>query len=299
MRARFYAALMLASFLLMMLVPVCFADTEKGDQTVENIVITLDRMHNRCCCKWEKPAAAERDEYTAILEAVDEDGTARELLRATAFYHSFQADDYAAYACQENGFPYMMRVRVECCNGNELIAEGVSEPFDPRDLFPEKETLEFGTDIPLEAIRSLSWDSAGMSIEDNWHMGVSHYEDDEYMFYSSKAGEKEIEKKIKKSDWDQITAIIAKGWVKRDYIMDPEMVVLDGGGEGFAVSWEDEEHENWQAYYSYQADEETEEELQKWLAAKDRKSRGGWKLWTLIPAFVIGAAGAVLAIFRK
>lgn len=298
MRTRLFAAFMLTIYLLIMIVPVCYAGTEEGETAMENIDITLNRMHNRCLCSWEKPSAEGNGDYTVIVEAVDESGNAREAIRAQAYYSYFDADHYVAYVCQEEGFPYRMRVRVQYYNGEDLAAEGVSDTFDPREVFPEKEVLEFGKDIPLDSIKYLSWDSAGMSIEANWHMGVSHY-GDEYTFYTTRPGQNEKEKKIKKSDWDQVVAIIAKGKVKRDRIMDPDMVELDGGGEGFAIAWEDDEHENWQTYYSYVADEETAEELQKWLKAKDKTVISGWKLWALIPAFVVAAAGAAVMFFKK
>ena len=275
----------------------CCAETEKEGNEMENIAITLERPNNRCVCKWDKPAAEGEDEYTVILEAVDEKGNAEEVFRTQVYYHLFDADNYAAYACQENGFPYMMRIRVEYYSGGELAAEGTSEQFDPRDLFPEKETLQFGTDIPLDSIKYISWDSAGMSIEANWHLGVSHY-GDEYMFYSSRAGKNDIEKKIKKADWDKVVAIVAEGWMERDYISDPELVIMDGGGEGVAVSWQDEEHENLQTFYSYAADAETEEALQKWLASKEKGIFRNLKFWSfLVPVFA-GGAGAI-AYFLK
>ena len=65
------------------IVPVCYADTEKGDTTMEQLVITLDRMHNRCFAKWEKPSVSGGGEYTAILEAVDESGNEKEAIRTT------------------------------------------------------------------------------------------------------------------------------------------------------------------------------------------------------------------------
>ena len=280
------------------IVPVCYADTEKGDTTMEQLVITLDRMHNRCLAKWEKPSVNGSGEYTAIIESVDESWNAKEAIRTQVYYNSFDADHYVAYACQENGFPYMMRVRVEYYNGDQLVAEGVSDTFDPREVFPEKEVLEFGTDIPLDAIRAFSWDSSGMSIESNWHISVAHYGDD-YVFYSSHPPKGEKEKKMKKSEWDQIVSIIGKGKVERDYIRDPEMIELDGGGEGFAISWNDEEHENWQTYYVYTADAETEEELQKWLEAKEKGGLGSLKFWSVVVPVFLGAVGAVITVLRS
>ena len=293
------AVVMLAVMLLSLqaLVYVCHADTGKEDKKMENITITLERPHNRCVCKWDKPDIEGEDEYTVILEAVDEKGNAEEVLRTEVYYHLFDADNYAAYACQEKGFPYMMRIRVEYYSGGELAAEGISELFDPRELFPEKETLQFGTDIPLDSIKYISWDSAGMSIEANWHLGVSHY-GDEYMFYSSRAGKKDIEKKIKKSDWDQAVAIVAKGWMRRNYISDPELVILDGGGEGVAVSWQAEEHETLQTFYSYAANAETEEALEKWLSSKEKGVFGNLKFWAMLAPVFAGGAGA-LAYFLK
>ena len=300
MRKKIAVVLLLAAILMMLpgFTPVCYADTEKEDNNMENIEITLDRMHNRCYVKWEKPTAEGDGEYTAIVESVDESGNAKEAIRTQVYYNSFDADHYVAYSCQEDGFPYRMRVRIQYYNGEELVAEGVSDTFDPREVFPEKETLEFGTDIPLEAVRAFSWDSSGMSIEMNWHMGVSHY-GDEYTFYSSHPPKGEKEKKMKKSEWDQIVSIIAKGTVKRDYIRDPEMIELDGGGEGFAVSWNDDEHENWQTYYVYVADAETEEELQKWLESKEKGPLGSIKFWSVVVPVFLGAVGAVITVLKN
>ena len=276
---------------------VCYAENGEGDTKMENITVALDTAYGRHNAKWEKPFVAVNNDYVVYVQAVDEDGTAKDLFKTDCYYNIFTADDYVAYVCQEYGFPYLVRLRVECSVDGETVAEGISDTFDPREIYPEKEILKFGTDIPLDAIRAFSWDSAGMSIEANWHIGVSHY-GDEYIFTSSQAGQGEKEKKIKKSDWDEIVSIIAKGYMKRDYIMDPEMVVLDGGGEGFALSWKDNEHENYQSYYSYKADEETEEELQRWLQQKDKTTLKKSRLFILISSIVAAAGGVAVLLFK-
>ena len=86
--------------------------------------------------------------------------------------------------------------------------------------------------------------------------------------------------------------------MKRDYISDPELVILDGGGEGVAVSWQDEEHENLQTFSSYAADAETQEALQMWLASKEKGVFGSLKFWSVLVTVFAGGAGA-LAYFLK
>lgn len=280
-------ALFLLLFSLIGMIPV-FAK-EEGEE-MENLAVELDFSYGRCRCEWEEPAGMEGQfTYNVTLQAVSESGEAGSLISETTYYPSFQADDYIAYACQENGFPYRMRILVEGSADGEKTAEGVSEAFDPRDVFPEKKELVFGTDIPLERICGITWDSFSDEAEGNWSRSVRKFED-EVTFYSSGVGKKDIERKLKDSDWDQLLSILSKGYMERSYVMDPTIQVLDGSGSGIKVDWEDEK-ENVPSYYSFVEDEKVRGELQDWLLKKEKGSFS----W-ILPAAIVILCCLVLAV---
>ncbi len=257
--------------------------------------VELDRSYGRCRVRWEEPAGYEgRLDYRVILLAVSEDGSESPKTVEHSASPFFQADDYIAYICQEEGFPFLMRIRVEGSLDGEKAAEGVSEKFDPRDVFPEKEVLEFGTDIPMETVRSVSLFSSGMAAEDNWDITVSHF-GDEYTLYYSGASVRDSERRLKEKDWEQLMSILKKGNMIRKQVMDPSIEVLDGGSSGIEVSWKDEKSENAPTYYRFNADDSVREELSAWLSSK---SKDGFLKWVLPAAGLLAVLTVIALLIR-
>ena len=257
--------------------------------------VVIDLSYGRCLVRWDEPAGYEgKLDYRVTLLAVSEDGTESPGLSERCEGTAFQADGHVAYTCQEEGFPFRMRIRVEGTLDGEKVAEGVSEAFVPEDVFPKRETLEFGTDIPMAAIRSVSMFSSGMAAEDNWNVTASHY-GDAYTLYSSGASVRDTEFRLKEKDWERLLSILRKGKMVRKYVMDPAIEVLDGGSSRISVSWEDGKSENASEYYRFDADDSVREELSGWLSSKAKAG----PLKRVLPAAGVLAVLAVLALLIR
>ena len=229
-------------------------------------------MYGRARCQWEKPGQYKDREgdYTVIIESVGPDGSTRELAEGSGSYESFETTDYIAWACQENGFPDRMQYRVRAWNDGQLIAEGCSEPFDPRRFFPEKEVLEIGRDIPEADIEGLDYHGSGDFVEANFLLSVEKEDDGRAEIegtYYKNSKQKKTDKKLKASDWEELMALIRQGSVVRKHVMDPEIMMLDGSSTWFFLDWEDQSdlQEMW---YVFRADDAVEQQIIDWMYRK-------------------------------
>ena len=179
-----------------------------------------------------------------------------------------------AYYCQENGFPEKMRFHVEASKDEEVTAEGFSEEFNPKDFFPERESLQLKDDIPLESITAFSWNTNGSYVEANQNLYFYKDGDDCYLeglFYRD-SKKTEVKKKLKEQDWQEFLALLSQGEVVRKYIMDPEIVILDGGDNSMELEWEGMSDME-EKYYVYSSS--NREAIIDWLEKKGQSGSRG------------------------
>jgi len=269
------------------------------DTNMNTLILDMDMSYGRIRLTWSsEEEGAEADRYTVTLQSVDESGNTEDLISDICDYSYLQADEYVLYACQEHGVPHRMRFVAEGFSGDTKTAEGFSELFDPADLWPEKETLSFGTDIPMETVRYISWDSNGTAAEDNWHYTAACSADGAVLYYSL-PGETEREKTLSSSAWEGLLDIISKGQMERVIFSDPTIQELDGGSEDISVSWKDDSRENISSLYRFSSDAGTREELKAWFSSNTPGHLFGWKVWAIGAAVLMLIAAAAIIIIKN
>lgn len=261
---------------------VVFAEVAEDNVMAELHPVT-NRSYGAFRIEWEEAEGA--DGYNAILQSVDEEGNAEDLVTGYCWYPNVSVRDYVLYSCQENGVPYRMRFRIEALSDGEKTAEGYSEEFDPREIWPEKERLDFGTDIPLDSIRYVSWDSSGMTVESNWSYTASCY-GGETLFSFSRPGKGEAERKLSSRQWDRLCSLISQGHMERDYYEDPTLEILDGGDERIRIAWDSGDKEI-SHLYRFVSERSVEDEIKNWFNSREKLSILGWKKWTLIISCIL------------
>jgi len=235
----------------------------------ETLEVYLDTDYGRLHLEWTEVDDAV---YMVTLQGIDANGEYIDLSSCPSDYNAFYGEDMVAYYCQENGFPEKMRFHVEASKDEEVTAEGFSEEFNPKDFFPERESLQLKDDIPLESITAFSWSTAGSYVEAN--QNLYFYKDGEEcylegLFYRD-SKKTEVKKKLKETDWQEFLALLSQGEVTRRYIMDPEIEILDGGKNTMELEWEgmsDIEQE----YYVYSS--ANRDEIIDWLETKGTSGR--------------------------
>ena len=293
MKRRILIAIMLTALTLSSAVFCAFAETEVPEK-MRSIEPFIDRSYESFRLRWEEPEDLTFDIYrVTLLDAGDETGEALSLEYSGSFING---EEIVLYYCQEFGVPNLMRFRVEALEGDTVTAEGYTETFDPSEFWPEKETLQFGTDIPEGSVISVSSFSRGETTEANWSYSADRYGDEMKIYYSA-AGQQEKEKKLTKGDWDKLWSILLKGRMKRKHFSDPSVEVLDGSSSGMEVSWDSGEKDI-SGLYRFDADSEVREELQRFLERRASDPLRSWVFWLFAAALLILAAGVAVMIRR-
>ena len=284
---------MLTALTLSSAVFCAFAETEVPEN-MRSIEPVIDRSYESFRLRWEEPEDLTFDLYrVTLLDAGDENGEALSLEYSGSFING---EEIVLYYCQEFGAPDLMRFRVEAVEGDTVTAEGFTEAFDPSEFWPQKETLQFGTDIPEGSVISVSSYSRGETAEANWSYNAARYGGEMKIYYSA-AGQQEKEKKLTKGDWDKLWSILLKGRMKRKHFSDPSVEVLDGSSSGMEVSWDSGEKDI-SGLYRFDADSEVREELQRFLERRASDPLRSWVFWLFAAALLILAAGAAVMIRR-
>ncbi|MBR4163255.1 MAG: hypothetical protein IKR11_07010 [Solobacterium sp.] len=237
----------------------------------ETLEVYLDTDYGRLHLEWTEVDDAT---YAVTLQGVDTNGEYIDLSSCPSDYNAFYGEDMVAYYCQENGFPEKMRFHISATREEEVTAEGFSEEFNPKDFFPERESLQLKEDIPLEAITAFSWHTTGSYVEANQNLYFHKDGNDCYLeglFYRD-SKKTEVKKKLKEQDWQEFLALLSQGEVVRDYIMDPEIEILDGGDNSMELEWEGMSDME-EKYYVYSSS--NREAIINWLETKGQSGRGG------------------------
>ena len=255
-----------------MIIGMCFllgifagtsAEIEAYDMNVE-----LDTEYGQLDLRWPETAC---DTYTVSVIGVnaDKETVLYELPVDSTYY---RATDAAAYACQENGFPALMRFRVDAVKDGQSVSAGITETFDPRAYFPEKEKLIIGEDIKPEDIRSLTWMTSGTTAESSQMLEVSLSGSEAFIagHYYEDMHRHEVNKKLTAPEREEFMRILAEGSLLRSYVMDPEFFMLDGSSYTMTLSWNGMEKRD--SYYVYRNDTD----IPAWLIAHSRRSSVGW-----------------------
>ena len=100
---------------------------------------------------------------------------------------------------------------------------------------------------------------------------------------------------LSEKDWNDLWNIISKGHMERARVQDPEMEMLDGGGEELEVRW-DMDDADISRFYSFKADESVRRELQDWFTKKAAGALTGLRLFALIPVLFVIASAAYFII---
>ena len=293
MKRKILLAIMLTALTLSSAVFCAFAETEVPEN-MRSIEPVIDRSYESFRLRWEEPEDLTFDLYrVTLLDAGDENGEALSLEYSGSFING---EEIVLYYCQEFGVPDLMRFRVEAVEGDTVTAEGFTEAFDPSEFWPQKETLQFGTDIPEGSVISVSSYSRGETAEANWSYNAARYGGEMKIYYSA-AGQQEKEKKLTKGDWDKLWSILLKGRMKRKHFSDPSVEVLDGSSSGMEVSWDSGEKDI-SGLYRFDADSEVREELQRFLERRASDPLRSWVFWLFAAALLILAADAAVMIRR-
>ena len=268
--------------------------TEREIMELKHFDVETENAHNNVWVRWEVPEDAAAAETWLIVQAVHADGSTEDLLKTRQLYTAVQGSDYIAYVCQENGFPEHVRFRVEVYNaGDELEAYGESELLDPAEIFPQKEELLIGTDIPEERITSFAWTESGTTAESNNYFYISRISGGisyEASWHDSTGRSKEVSKQLKEDDWQKLLGYLRQGSVVRKYVMDPEIEVLDGSYVGAKIEWQDMKPSE-EMYYVFSAADRSG--LRQYCESLGSASFPGW----IAAGGAFAAAAAVLSAF--
>lgn len=215
---------------------------------IQQFSVELSTDYGQLKLGWEKPETIRDNEgYNIIVERIV-DGEWRHVYAVKSAYTYYDATDLNAYVCQKQGFTDRQRFIVEAYDTDTIVGYAVSEEYDPRDFFPEKEELIIGKDISVDDIDCVSFTSNGTNAEDNYSY-TAVKEDDDYILYYDDTKEK----KISDSEWNEIIKFVKAGRIVRKTVMDPEIVVLDGGYRRYTANWEGMSESD-QSYYLLKLD---------------------------------------------
>lgn len=259
----------------------------------EILEVYLDTDYGRLHLEWTEVDGAM---YVVTLQGIDINGEYIDLSSYPSDYNAFYGEDMVAYYCQENGFPEKMCFHISANINEEVISEGFSEAFDPKDFFPERESLQLKDDIPLASITAFSWNTNGSYVEANQNLYFYKDGDDCYLeglFYRD-SKKTEVKKKLKEQDWQEFLELLSQGEVVRKYIMDPEIVILDGGENSMELEWEGMSDIE-QKYYVYSSS--NRDAIIDWLEKKGQSGSGG--IFAIAGALGAGLLAGFFAMKKK
>lgn len=179
-------------------------------------------------------------------------GRETELLgTARGYGQRFYVTNYAAYHCQEAELaeePWLLRAEVRAEDGSPVSGSGEGEI---RNILPPEEGPVIGDDLRTDQIVSLTWSGFADYAEGNFNYTFAK-EEDEYRFranYADGSYWKEQDTALTEEEWNRLVKFLLKGKLRRNYVEDPEMEILDGSGEDFRLTWEGQTEQ--ELYYGF------------------------------------------------
>ena len=201
---------------------------------IQQFSVELSTEYGQLRLRWEKPEIIKGHEgYSIVVERLENGEWTRVHTLGNA-YTFYDATDLNAYVCQEHGFADRQRFVIEAYDDDVLVGYAVSDEYDPREFFPEKEELIIDKDIMTDQIYYVSFTSNGTMAEDCYSY-TAVKDDDGCIFYYGDSKEK----KISDTQWNDIIKLVKQGKIVRKNVMDPEFVILDGGYRRYTVDWDD------------------------------------------------------------
>ena len=157
---------------------------------------------------------------------------------------SIALSDDVAWYYQESGldsvqYPMELVVTVVARRDGQRAAEGESNILGLTDFFPPEDAPAIGPDIPPGDITRFEWHSNGSYIEANFYFNVDLEGGAARLdaVYFDERGRHEIDAPAPESFRRELMDILCRGRLYRDYVMDPEIMILDGGDEYFRIEW--------------------------------------------------------------
>ncbi len=177
----------------------------------------------------------------------------------------FYVTEYAAYHCQEADLaeePWLLRAEVRAEDGAPVSGAGEGEI---RGLLPPEEGPVIGDDLETGRIVDLTWSGFADYAEGNFTYSFTK-EGEEYRFranYSVPSGWKVRDESLTQEEWDELMEFLLAGELRRHYVQDPELEILDGSDDGFRLTWEGmKEHE-----FRYEFIPEDRDAFEEWILA--------------------------------
>ena len=309
------AARILAAGILILMIPAAGMTVGAEDGTQEEqamnhgtFEISIDSSYSGLRADWEEQQAENGGNVTyriTVLGSAEQAGSA--VLPEEVLYTGGMMDytyamllDYIAYACQEQGIPGSMRIRIDAASDGEVFASGYTDAFDPRAFYPEKEELILGEDVLPEEICGFDYIGFADYVDGNFSYSIRKTEDG-ILYYASSPKinrDREIERKLSKTQWDRLMELIARGRIVRSRVDDPEMEVLDGSGSWMDVRWEGMT-EMEKAFYSFAISGADRTELEDFLTEAAQSSSRAPVIAGVAVTLAAGIAGAVAARIRR
>ena len=178
--------------------------------------------------------------------------------RIAYYYQEMKIDSFSR--------PIELVVKVRGIVDDKTVAEGESSSIGLIDFFPPEEGPKIGEDIQLSDITLLELYSNGTSTEMIYNFTVN-FQDGRVSYYGSyfnRGKNKEVEKDYPESYGKKLLDVISRGSLYRDYVMDPEIQMLDGGDRYYRIEWEGMKNAE-RRYYRLRLDEEDSELLEDLL----------------------------------
>ena len=177
---------------------------------------------------------------------------------------AFHGKDYVAYYAQENDYYGDMKFEVSAYSDKREIAHGESEVFAAEEFFP-KETELAVSEFMLDGLESFSYTGSGDSAEMNFSYSLILEEDQLLIsadYYDEENERIQVDKEAAKALLEELKPYLRNGILKRRYVMDPEIHMLDGSESSFDMRWKDMTR-NERTWYRFVP--EDQDELIRWL----------------------------------
>ena len=227
---------------------------------MKELSVHFKNEYDQPVCVWEK-LENETDSISYVL-SLENPSNGDILHEEEVQYERYVGTSWLAYYCQEKEYFGKLIYKVKAYDDNKLIAEGESEAFEANVFFPEKKELVIGKDIPSDAITQIEYSGSGSSVEHIFRYTIM-MDGTIDMSYFGPNGSVEKEKAISEQDWNQVLAIIETGSLKRRYIMDPNIEMLDGSEKRLTIEWEGKAPRD--SYYEVVFDESAQERFNSWI----------------------------------
>ena len=222
------------------LLAACTSGTDgKGEKTMQ---IKIENKDAWIYAEWQRQE--EDCEYEVSLF---EQGQSSPFRKKITSGTTLGLTDYIAWYYQETlksdslQHPLDLVVKVKAVKDGRIIAQGESDPVHLSDVFPPEEVPQIGKEIPKEDITEFTWSSSGSEVFQIFNYSVSFDPEDPFYYASwfDEDGKHDVEKETGEEFRNRVLDLIAQGEMVREYVMDPDIEILDGSEESFRIRWKD------------------------------------------------------------